>query len=311
MYEQRGALQREFVGSLPDLEQTWSIKARNKQYMARERYNVLLQASKEKQERIDQFKKDFDYDNIMDYIMEDITPPSSSMASEPVVIDPAKPAVNKTKQMIPDFIPIDILTDPKALDALIIRSEKIAKNQTPAIKEDIARLADVVQYQIANGNPDIIYNMSSLYSLFFQRADRTIDLIQDVSGLRLKYFVNHMENVYGPSDAYNQIRRNKEMINQAEKELYVDISQEVPLKTFVQYAKENNVFTKMLKDKELFRKTNNEYREYVLEWTDKNEGSLTKLADNTIGKLFKDADAIVYGYNKKVKQLYLIKIKAL
>ena len=299
LYEQRGALQREFVGSLPDLEQTWSIKARNKQYMARERYNVLLQASKEKQERIDQFKKDFDYDNIMDYIMEDITPPSSSMASEPVVIDPAKPAVNKTKQMIPDFIPIDILTDPKALDALIIRAEKIAKNQTPAIKEDIARLADVVQYQIANGNPDILYNMSSLYSLFFQRADRTIDLIQDVSGLRLKYFVKHMENVYGPSDAYNQIRRNKQMINQAEKELYVDISQEVPLKTFVQYAKENNVFTKMLKDKELFRKTNNEYREYVLEWADKNEGSLTKLADDTIGKLFKDADAIVYGYNKK------------
>ena len=301
LYEQRGALQREFVGSLPDLEQTWSIKARNKQYMARERYKVLELAVAEKDARIEQFKKDFDFDNLIDYVSEDITPPSTSSLSEPVVVDTAKPAVNRTKQVVPDLIDIDVLTDPKKLDKLIDTKKKLTSNQTEGIKKDLDDLRDVIKYQIANGNPGILYNISSLYSNFFQGKNREIDLIQDVDGLRLKYFVKHMKNQYGPNDAFDAIRRNKELINQARKDLYVDMTDMVPLKTFAEYAKEQDVFVKMMSDLDLFKKTRVDYRKYVMEWANANEGSITKLSDQTQGKILKDKDNIVYGYNKKTK----------
>lgn len=299
LYDQRGALQREYVGSLPDLEQTWSIKARNKRYMARERYNVLEQASQEKKARIEQFKKDFDYDNIMDNILEDITPPTTDTATKMPVVDTAKSAVNKTKKIVPDLIPIEILTNEKELDKLIAAKKKVTSTQSEAIKNDLKDLVDVVKYQISNGNPDVLYQMGSKYSTFFMRADRTIDLIQDVDGLRLKFFVKHMKNVYGPSDAFDSIRRNKQLINQARKEFYIDISEDIPLPTFTEYAKQEGVSLKMLQDKELFRTTRLNYKNLVDKWSDSNKGTLTKLADDTVGKIFKDKDNIVYAYNQK------------
>jgi len=303
LYNQRGALQREFVGSLPDLEQTWSIKGRNKRYMANQRYMTLQLATKERKDRIDQFKKEFDYDNIVEYITEDITPPSKSTLSEDNVIDPAKPAVNKRKEIVPDVIDIEILTNEKELDKLIASKKKLTKNQSDGIKQDIADLVDVIKYSLANGNPDALYNMSSLYSNFFRGANREIDLIQDVDGLRLKYFVKHMKNQYGPSDAFDSIKRNKELINQARNDLYVDISEKVPLLSFVDYAKKEDLFIKMLADKEIFRKARINYKNYVMDWANNNEGSLTKLADETQGKMFKDNDFIVYGYNKKTEKI--------
>jgi len=303
LYEQRGALQREFVGSLPDLEQTWAIKARNKRYMARERYITLEHASQKKKARIAQFKKDFDYDNLIDYVNDDITPPSTSTLSEPNVIDPAKPAVNQLKVIVPDLIDVNILTNEKELDKLIAAKKKVTTNQSDAIKSDLRDLSDVIKYQFANGNPGAFYNMSSLYSGFFKRVDRQIDLIQDVDGLRLKYFVKHMKNQYGPSDAFDSIRRNKELINQARKELYVDITDDVPLPTFAEYAKQEKVYLKMHSDLELFRTTRLNYKNMVQEWADANEGAVTKLADNTTGKILKDSDNIVYGYNRKTEKI--------
>ena len=136
LYALRGSLQAEFTGQLPDREQTWAIRARNKEYMSKARYETLKLSQESRQQRIDKLRQELELDKFEEVIMDDLNVPPKGRQSK-VDAKPGQEVVLKTKKMVPDLIDLDVLTDPAKLDALIDSLKPLKKSQTPLLKENL------------------------------------------------------------------------------------------------------------------------------------------------------------------------------
>lgn len=298
LYALRGSLQAEFTGQLPDREQTWAIRARNKEYMSKARYETLKLSQESRQQRIDKLRQELELDKFEEVIMDDLNVPPKGRQSK-IDAKPGQEVVLKTKKMVPDLIDLDVLTDPAKLDALIDSLQPLKKSQTPLLKENLNEFKNLIYSQTAVGNEKLLFNLPSEYSFFLKRIDRTSDFIQNIDGTRFGFFMKMMNNKYGKEDVLTKIKRNKELLQEAENALKADITRDIPLDTFDEFykkrAKENT--------KEEFMNISQQYKVYVDSWAKGNSKLVNEVADKTEAKILKDSDTIIYGYNEKTQKI--------
>ena len=297
LYAQRAALQGEFTGQLPDREQTWAIRAKNKEYMSRARYETLKLSQESREKRIKEIRKELDLDKFEEVVMDDLNAPPSGRQSK--VESDGKQVVLKTKKMVPDLIDLDILTDPAKLDALIESLQPLKKTQTPQLRENLKELRNLIYSQTAVGNEKLLFNLPSEYAFFLKRVDRVSDFMQNIDGTRFGFFMKAMNNKYGKEDVLTKIKRNKELLEEAENTIKADITNDIPLDTFDEFYK------KRVKEntKEEFMAISQQYKVYVESWAKGNKDAINEVADKTEAKILKDSDKFIYAYNEKTQKI--------
>ena len=186
--------------------------------------------------------------------------------------------------MVPDLIDLDVLTDPKKLDNLIATLEPLQKTQTETMRKNLTDFKELIYATTVGGNQKFIFNLPSEYAFFLKRIDRKSDFIQNVDGLRFNFFMKAMRNKYNKDNLIDQVKRNKELIQEAQDTLYADITKDVPLKTFDEYVKENTKnITGM--NEAAFNTLVKNYEKYVSSWILGNRTNIDKIADKTEGML--------------------------
>ena len=301
LYKERGKLQSEFTGLLPDKEQTWAIRPRNKKYMSNARYEVLKIAQQDRTKRIQDVRDMLDLDAFEQVAMDQFNAPPNGTQSK-VNADTSRPVVLRTKKMVPELIDLDVLTDPQKLDNLIATLEPLQKTQTETMRKNLTDFKELIYATTVGGNQKFIFNLPSEYSFFLKRIDRKTDFIQNVDGLRFNFFMKAMRNKYNKDNLIDQVKRNKELIQEAQDTLYADITKDVPLQTFDEYVKQN---TKKITgmNEAAFNTLVKNYEKYVNSWILGNKSNIDKLADKTEGMLLKDSDKVIYSINEKTKRV--------
>jgi hypothetical protein len=294
-YKIRGKMQDEFLGNLPDREQTWAIRARNKKWMSNARIETMKLANKNRSERIKEVKDMLDLDRFVEDSMYDIAPPPEGQQSK---IDSV---VVRTKEMAQDKFPLidlDVLTDPVKLDNLLARVKPLTTNQTDTMRKNLTDFSDIIKQATVAGNQKMLYNLASEYAFFMKKVNRTTDFIQEIDGVRLGFFVKALKNTYSKQNVLDKIKRNKELIKEAEDTLYSDITKDIPLMTYDEFY---------LKNKGNPNTTPKLYRDYVRSWATKNGKIIDKLADDTAGMFLKDSDTRVYTIDMSNKEILSFK----
>ena len=304
-YRYRGKLQDEFIGNLPDKEHTWAIRARNKKYMSEARYKLLELSTSERTDRIKGIQDILELDKFTQQSMNDLNPPPNGSSAKLESIIP-KQAVLKTKQMVPSLIPLEILSNPKKLDALISNLKPQTTNQTDTLRKNLKDFKEVLEFVAISGNEKLIYNLPSEYAFFLKRVDRVTDFMDNIDGVRFGFFVKALKNKYNKDNILDKIKRNKELIKEAKDTLYADISSEVPLDTFDEFFKRRSV-VKSNPSKEYYTSLSREYKLMVLNWAKSNPKLIEKIADDTPGMLLKDSSSDVYALNTKTKKIQIYK----
>ena len=305
LYRNRGKLQAEMTGELPDREQTWAIRARNKTYMSNARYETLKMSQQTREKRIQEIRDMLELDKFEQQAMDTFDAPPVGKQSK-LETNLSKEVVLKTKKMVPDLIDMDTLTNPKKLDALIDSLKPLEKTQTDQLKTNLEDFKNIIYEQTATGNEKFLFNLPSEYSFFLKRIDRKSDFIQNVDGLRFGLFVKAMKNKYSKDNVMDKIKRNKELLQEVENVLYANISNKVPLETFDEFVRKRYptfMKRKSFMEADVFDALKNQYQDYVEAWSAGNSKLINKLADETSGKLLKDSDTTSYFFNKKEKRV--------
>ena len=308
LYRQRGGLEADVLGRIPNTDRTWAISGRVKNEIVDLKTQLFdsLARQASKQKEIIERLFDFEREEFPDHEAKDdvVTLPGDKIG----------PALIKMKRLVPQLVPIENLEDKDWVRKKKIELKKeLGPINTEELKKEIKRFQDLLHMNAIKGNDFVVFSVADHYSLLLGQLNvGKGELIAETINLpRLRFFNNMLENRYGKQgNFFERLKRSKSLVKEYGPLFDFDVY-DIDAPSFKVKVKESGILDKKYDNMDAlmkeFEKIQTEYKKEFHAWANKAKSKdiIHKLSKDSKDKALFTSDPLYYNIARKDKKYFL------